>query len=95
MPSEAAAYKAVDVPPPWEDTSGREAVQDKVPQDKYGQDKDGQDKDGLDKAADRAEAPVDQGEGGSGAGRWVLPSLCSVLELLLQVLRLFSRRRGR
>ena len=50
-----------------------------------------------DKAAQDG-TPQDKAAGvadGSGAGRWVLPSLCSALELLLQVLRFFSRRKGR
>ena len=97
--------------PPWEDPSGQGAPQDKVPQDKVLQDKAPQDKVLQDKVPqdkvlqdempqdkmlqEREAAGTVKGEGGSGGGRWVLPSLCSALELLLQVLRFFSRRRGR
>lgn len=67
--------------PPWEENPSGRGAQDKAPQDKAPQ--------------EREAAGTVKGEGGSGGGRWVLPSLCSALELLLQLLRFFSRRRGR
>lgn len=89
QPGEAAEL------PPWEDPSERGAL-DKAPLDKVQEREAQEDKAPQDKAPQEREAAgTVNGEGGSGGGRWVLPSLCSALELLLQVLRFFSRRRGR